>query len=239
MILFSCLLWQSSALAVISYQDFELDNGTPPKPDASSLQEPAQYGWGFNGAMASLSKEGEPVHWGSRSWKVTVPSGPHVIAGTGIPSQIQTYHMNFVPQCHDRLTFWIWSDSSQVGDHTVMVKFFDQQKYKYQGIGVWTQNKAQYQQWSRMEILFSQLPADFDLEHVDKIEFFNYWDGTYFYDDIQVTSSSTKDQDQACLEKELVVVCSPIDAKKEHCHSVYGKQGDEVLQFLGLKIHDR
>jgi hypothetical protein len=116
-----------------------------------------------------------------------------------------------------------------------MVKFFDQGKYQYQGIGIWTEGKAEYQQWSSMEIFFSQLPADFDLEHVDKIEFFNYWDGTYFYDDIQAVSSFTADQDRACLEKEQAIVCPATDTGKAPCRSVYGEQGDEVLQLLGLR----
>ena len=94
--------------AAMKYQDFEPDNGTPKKWGDGAAAGP-EYGWGFNGAVVRLSQTGEPVHGGTQAWQVTIPAGPHLTAGSGIPSQSQTYNMNFVPECHDRLAFWIWS----------------------------------------------------------------------------------------------------------------------------------
>jgi len=71
-----------------SYQNFEPDNGS------------GQYGWGFNGAQASLSDLTEPSHSGERCWKVT---SPWHWGGTGIPSQVETWNFSAVPAANDRL----------------------------------------------------------------------------------------------------------------------------------------
>ncbi len=224
----------TAAEAAIKYQDFEADNGTPAK--STEARTPSvEYGWGFNGAVVRLSQTGEPVHGGSSAWQVTIPAGPHVVAGSGISSQIQTYQMNFVPECHDRFNFWIWSNPAVVGDHTVMVKFFDQGKYKLDGIGVWTIEKAKFQQWTQLPILFSQLPKDFDLNHVDKIEFFNYWDGTYYYDDIAVGSPLSPEQDVECLKKELVLAC-PTATEGRRFAEQNTPEHDAVLGLSGENV---
>jgi hypothetical protein len=206
-VLILVLLFPAPAVfAAVVYQDFEPGNGTPPSSRAPLGAGP-EYGWGFNGAVVSLAEPGEPVRSGQKSWKTTIPAGPPVNAGTAIPSQVHTYNVNFVPECHDRLTFWVWSDPSSVGDHTMMVKFFDQDKYKHEGIGVWTLDKAVYRRWTPLTVLFSRLPSDFNLRRVDKIEFFNYWDGTYYYDDIHIGSAASPERDLECLKKEDFVSC--------------------------------
>jgi hypothetical protein len=217
------------AFAAIPYQDFEPGNGTPPAYNGPAAAGP-EYGWGFNGAVVSLSGDGDPVHSGQKSWKVTVPAGPHVNAGTGIPSAVHTYNVNFIPECHDRLTLWVWSDPSNLGDHTVLVKFFDQGKYKQDGVGVWTSDKAGYQRWTAVTILFSQLPADFNLRRVDKIEVFHYWDGTYYYDDIQAGSSLSPQEDSGCLRKENFVY-----GKNAALTLDYG-EGREARRTEGLRL---
>lgn len=188
------------------YQDFEADNGTLP-PYGSPAGTAAEYGWGFGRAATGLNDDHDPVHGGSRSWKVTLPAGKPLQAGTGIPAQFEAFNVNFVPECHDRLTFWIWSDPSQAGDHTVMVKFFDQGAYKEQGVSVWTAEQAAYRQWTSLSVPFSQLPSDFNWHRVDKIEFLNYWDGTYYYDDIVVASTSSPGQDLECLTARMYISC--------------------------------
>ena len=87
------------------------------------------------------------------------------------------------------------------------IKFFDQGAYKQQGIGIWTTETAKYHQWTQLTVLFSQLPADFNLRRVDKIEFSNYWDGTYYYDDIEIHSSNSAQADVECLKKEQYLSC--------------------------------
>ena len=137
---FVCLFFafSSPCFAGIIYQDFEDNNGTPHRDNYESL--PVEYGWGFNGAVVQRSKLGgtAPVHSGSYSWSATIPEGPKIQAGSAVVSRLQTYHMNLIQQCHDRLSFWVWADPSHVGDDTIMVKFFDQGLYKERGIGIWT-----------------------------------------------------------------------------------------------------
>lgn len=215
--------------ASLVYQDFEPGNGTPPKYHGLDKDQP-EYGWGFGRTVAQLSGENDPVHAGQYSWSVTIPRGKPLTHGTGIAAQTHTFDINFVPACHDRLTFWIWSDPSEKGDHTVMVKFFDHGNYHDQGFEAWTVEGAAYRQWSEMKIMFDQLPKDFDLKHIDKIEFFNYWDGTYYYDDIVVKSSFTPEQDLFCLEKAHLVACNP--AAPEQCVSVQSDKGEMVLDYL-------
>ena len=208
LILLCFVIASGQAFAAVIYQDFEPGNETPSRPNGPE-GSPPEYGWGFNEAVVSLSLDGEPVHSGLHSWKATIPSGEPVHAGTGVPSQVQTYDMNFLPDCHDRFSFWIWSDPSTPGDHTVMVKFFDRSAYKDRGIGIWTKEKARGRQWTPLEVFFNELPQDFDLRHVDKVEFFTYWDGTYYFDDLQVRSAANPLQDVECLQERQVIVCQP------------------------------
>lgn len=189
------------------YQDFEPDNGTL-TPYGSPAGTPPEYGWGFGQAAVGLNDEGDPVHGGKHSFKVTLPAGKPLQAGSGIPAQFGVFNTNFVPECHDRLTFWVWSDPAQAGNHTVMVKFFDQEAYKEKGVSVWTVDQAIYHQWTQLTIPFTQLPSDFNWHRVDKLEFSNYWDGTYYYDDIVIASPSTLGQDLECLTAQMYLTCT-------------------------------
>ncbi len=229
------------------YQNFEPNNGTPASY-SEPIGSPPQYGWQFNGTVVGLSQEGDPVYSGKYSWQLTVPAGEHLAGGSGIAAQVQTYNINFVPQCHDRLTFWIWSNPSKIGDHTVMVKFFDHGRYHADGIGIWTTQKAQYQEWTQLSLMFNLLPVDFDLEHVDKIEFFNYWDGTYYYDDIEVRSDFPPEKDLECLKKEVIIVCPADTTSPSHdvtlksilgvsqeyasCVTTFGEHGQIAVDYL-------
>lgn len=165
------------------YQDFELQNGSDP------------YGWAINGATVGQSSE--RIHSGSRSWKFTIPAGlpSGVLGGTAVAAQIQRWHTNFEKNRHDRLSFWIWTDPSNNAPNTVAVKFFDHNKYVYDpahgkdGFLVWTTRPAEVKKWTQLSVLFTQLPSDFQLNDVDKIEFYNYWYGTYYLDDINVVGN--------------------------------------------------
>lgn len=189
----------AAAHAAVVYQNFEPGNGSD------------QYGWDLNnadtgfsvGAAVGFVKSGfpltqcgpepltaEPVHAGSRSWKI---SSPFNWGGTGVQSQTQRWDINLQPEQHDRLTFWVyalpqracfvygWSGPT---DNNVEVRFFDRGAYQASGYEVWTTQTAHYAQWTKLAVLFSQLPPDFDLHHVDKIEFVNYNPGDYYLDDI-------------------------------------------------------
>ncbi len=227
-----------NGLAAIPYQDFEPDNGTPPKFSSDTTDTP-EYGWAFGSASAALTQEGYPVHSGQYSWRVAIPDAETLKSGTGIASMAQTYNMNFIPACFDRLTFWIWSEPMHPGAHTVMVKFFDHGLYHEQGIGVWTLDRAIPGQWVQLMILFSQLPEDFDFSRVDKIEFFNYWDGIYYYDDILIASPNGENEDTACLEAEGYAVCEfdPLVQQEvgAPCVSVYSGRRDLVLDYMFMQ----
>ena len=185
--------------AAVVYQDFEPANGSD------------QYAWGINNASTSFSsgaavgfvKSGypssqcgpepiiaEPVDRGSRAWKA-VSTGNW--GGTGVQSQTQRWDINLQPEQHDRLVFSIyalpdracyvygWSGPT---DNNVGVRFFDRGAYQASGYEVWTTQTAHYGQWTTLAVLFSQLPPDLDVHHIDKIEFVNYLPGTYYLDDI-------------------------------------------------------
>jgi hypothetical protein len=68
-------------------------------------------------------------------------------------------------------------------DNNVGVTLYDNNLYA-NGFEVWTTQFARYGQWSKLKVLFSQLPSNFDLAHVARIDFKNYWPGTYYIDDI-------------------------------------------------------
>lgn len=237
-ILFFFQILSASCFSETIYQNFENNNGTPHRDNRDSL--PIEYGWGFNEAVVQRSAPGEPVHSGTYSWAVTVPRGPKVHAGTAIISATQSFNMNFIEYCYDRISFWIWSDPSQVGDHTVMLKFFDQGQYQDTGVGIWTKEnqRAKYREWTRLEIYFNDLPQDFDLKHVTKIEFFNYWDGTYYYDDILLASGNSRQQEKECLCKQKFMICSHNNndsVNQKNCVSIFDEKGEYALDLIQLK----
>ena len=153
------------------FQDFEPNNGSD------------QYGWGLNGATVKLSTE--QIHSGTKSWMVV---SKQQWGGTGIQSQTQRWNMDFQPHRLDRLVFWIWASPSNSASNNLEVKFFDNGNYKKDGFSVWSAREAKFQSWTELSILFTQLPSDFNLKGIDKIEFLQYVDGIYYYDDIQVVS---------------------------------------------------
>lgn len=142
------------------------------------------HGWTW-GSGVTVSQTSEQAHSRTYSWKIvsTVQDG-----GTGIQAQKETWHFNAQPGYHDRLTFWIWADPSNNEPNNVSVKFFDHGNYSASGFEVWTAKKVKVRQWEQVTVLFTQLPDDFNLNDIDKIEFKNYWPGTYYIDDIQVTN---------------------------------------------------
>ncbi|HOD11897.1 MAG TPA: cellulase family glycosylhydrolase [Candidatus Omnitrophota bacterium] len=155
------------------YQNFEPNNGS------------VAYGLPGYQSAVSFSGPGEPVHSGARSWKVMTA---YQWGGTTVESQVQAGDVNFYPTKNDRISFWVYAviPFPWGGFDTVGMKFFDNNNYALSGFTVWTTKTFFNEQWTRLDILFSQLPADFDLEHVNKVEFIFYQHGTYYLDDIQI-----------------------------------------------------
>lgn len=168
-----------AARAGFVYQDFEPDNGSE------------RYGWSDN-ARSGFAPAGEARRFtGRQSWKVQADEYWPI---TGIQARREPGDTNLHPDRNDRLTFWIRAvpDAGQdaaglkVTHNNVGVRFFDTGTYSRDGFEVWTSSRATYQKWTRLQVLFSQLPPDFDLAHLNKIEFKNYWPGLYYFDDIRV-----------------------------------------------------
>jgi len=151
------------------YQDFESGN--------------ADLCWTWESNTAEVSRE--RAHSGSNSCKL---QGTQLFNGIGVKS-LDGWNTDFGN--NDRLTFWIYAlpDRENEKENTVAVKFFDHGLYFDQGFEVWTTETARYGEWTQLAIRFTQLPADFNLHQINKIEFLNYWPGTYYIDDIQVTEN--------------------------------------------------
>ena len=120
--------------------------------------------------------------------------GTATMNGIGIRCQTGSGSVDFLQSNNDRLTFWVYAQPSNLQANTVLVRLFDNGLYRYpgnpvtgtKGFEVWTTAKTATDQWTKLSILFDQLPRDFDLRHVNRIEFANYWPGTYYIDDLQV-----------------------------------------------------
>jgi hypothetical protein len=107
--------------------------------------------------------------------------------GVGLRAQSGSTDIDFARQDNDRLTFWIYAAPDPTGVNPVFVRFFDNSHYTYpNGAQVKTTQKAVAGAWTKLQVLFDQLPPDFDLYHVERVEFMNEWPGTYYLDDIQV-----------------------------------------------------
>ncbi len=144
-------------------------------------------GWAGPNCDARLTESSEPVHQGEYSWRISCWGDPfenyvyaHYKGGT--------WHTDLLGENNDRLTFWTYSSPTGGGagtDVTIGVKFFDHSNYETEGFEVWSTNTAHNGEWTKLTILFDQLPNDLELDDIDKIEFKFYWPGTYYLDDIQ------------------------------------------------------
>lgn len=186
----------SSALpsfAGIIFQNFEPGNATPPVLNS------------VGGAAVSVVDRTEAVHLGVQAVKAY---GVANWTGFGVQSQISGTSIDLKQTNNDRLTFWTYAlpqRNCNIGgcspgtENNVGVTFYDQSNYRTQGFEVWTTQTARYGQWSKLKVLFSQLPPNFDLTHVVRIEFKNYWPGNYYFDDIHAVR---EDRVYQAFEKE-------------------------------------
>ena len=166
---------QQSSQGGLIYQD--LESG-----------DPNDMGWG-EGCSVTVSTE--LTHSGQYSWQWWWDSGTE--KRTVITSTVT----DLLCDKNDRLVFWIYSLAAGDGaeqshtvsftqDYTVSVTFYDDDQYSDpNGFEVWTRQRARYGQWTKLAVLFDQLPDDFNLRAVDKIAFKMYWPGVYYLDDIQ------------------------------------------------------
>lgn len=158
-----------------------------------------EYGWGINGATFERVANSDvfQAHSGTFSWKFKFLGLDVHDAGTAIKAQVNPWHFALDPDKNDRFIFYMYACPGDDSDtpvkpdipeipkyNNVCVEFFDQNLYKSSGFKVWTTQTASYEQWTELHVLYSQLPPDFDLNDVDKVQFLNYWPGTYFIDDI-------------------------------------------------------
>ncbi len=163
----------------------------------------SDYGWKWNDAdSVGLSTPGEPVYEGGHSWKMVLNGKWD---GGGIASQQQNYffnkdtssgeqsfwHNNFLPENNDRLSLWVYALPENGMDNNLSIQIYDHGNHSTDETKaqVWTKVAARYGHWTRLEVLFKNLPADLNLQDIDKIQIQNYWAGTFYIDDIRATGS--------------------------------------------------
>lgn len=145
--------------------------------------------FGINGASAGVSAE--QSHLSQYSCKIISNNS---FGGAMLPAQTQTYHVNFDATRHDRLTFWILANPSNNSANDVRIRFFDHNLYQdtgnpFDGFEVLSARRVTPGQWTEVTVLFTQLPTDFDFSDVDKINIVHEFPGTYFIDDIHISSA--------------------------------------------------
>lgn len=177
--------------------------------------DPESCGWGstWGEATGSVALSDDPVAEGEQSWKLTATNDPLDdpeegdildirFAGTGIRSQqdLWDYHLSpshLDPRQHDRLTFWVYQEAQNGMSNNILVKFFNYDNSA--PVELWTEKNAEYGRWTRLSVPLSELPEDYDLDHLNKLEFQIYWPGTYYFDDIRVTALPELTINQALL----------------------------------------
>ena len=168
------------------YQDFENNNGTGD-----------EYGWAINASQGvTVSRTTERKSAGTYSWKMTVPASLSAwTGGTAVKARVEQWHLNAEVHRHDRLSFRLLARPQTSAPQTVKVKFFDHGKYVWDpasgrdGATVTVLNQAAAGVWSVMDVLFTQLPVDFNPGDIDKIEIYVQGAGTFYFDDIVITSA--------------------------------------------------
>jgi hypothetical protein len=172
-LIFSKLCW-----AGVIYHNFEPEYGTAVNVGSVGT------------SVVSVVDRHEAVHLGRYAIK---SNSPFYWTGVNVAPQNGAASLDLKQSNNDRLTFWTYAlpqrncyiyGCDAGTDNTVGLVFYDNNLYQSNGFEVWTTQTARYGQWSKMKILFSQLPPDFDLTHVTKIDFKNYWPGDYYFDDI-------------------------------------------------------
>jgi hypothetical protein len=169
------------------YQSFNRDE----RADSAD----SDYGWKWNDSdIVGLSSEGDPVFEGGHSWKMVLDG---YWGGGGIQSGQQTFyeesqsfwHTNFLPEQNDRLSLRVYALPVNGMDNNLNVQFYDHGRHATDQTKVenWTRTPLVFGSWTRVEIPFADLPSDFDLTDIDKIQIQHYWPGTYFIDDLRAT----------------------------------------------------
>ncbi|MCP4539479.1 MAG: hypothetical protein GY832_20265, partial [Chloroflexi bacterium] len=160
---------QQSSQGGLIYQDFEGSTPGWPGPDCD--------------VRFSISPT-EPVHSGDQSWRIYCTGEWNYVY---VQYRGGGWHTDLRGEKNDRLTFWIYALPEGDGagtDNPVLVRFYDHDVYT-SGFEVWTTYVAHYAEWTKLTVLFDQLPDDLNLRDIDKIEFKNRWPGIYYLDDVQ------------------------------------------------------
>ncbi|OGW98431.1 MAG: hypothetical protein A2Z81_08245 [Omnitrophica WOR_2 bacterium GWA2_45_18] len=176
---------------------------------------PSDCGWSWNGSTAIAAS---PVKEGKQSWKLTTTD---YWGGTGLKSQekncanqtqcsnqdfwhvdLNPGHLN--PKPFDRLTFWVYSLAQNGLGNNIAVQFFDWDNYFTNPKVIWSEKTADYGHWSRLSIPLSELPDDFDVTDINKIQLQVYWPGTYYFDDIRSVKSTPPTIHKTALSSGLV-----------------------------------
>jgi aryl-phospho-beta-D-glucosidase BglC (GH1 family) len=161
--------WADPLLGGLIYQDFE-----GPEPVGHS-----------DSCTVRLSLPGEPVHSGSHSWRIDCGEA----WGTAdVQYKGEAGHTDLRREKNDRLTFWIHASPEGQGTGQagpVAVLFYDHAAYEADGFEVETTYVAHYGAWTKLTVLFDQLPDNLHITDTAKLGFKFPWPGAYYLDDIQ------------------------------------------------------
>ncbi len=141
-----------------------------------------EVGWPGSNCTARLTTGNEPKYSGNYAWRTDCGDYWNYVY---VRARNGSWDVDALRENNDRLVFWIYALPLTATDNTVAVRFYDHGNYSTAGFEVWSTQTAHYGEWTKISILFDQLPADFDLRHINKLEFKNYLPGTYYLDDIQ------------------------------------------------------
>lgn len=158
-------------LLTLSFQDFELGNGTT-----------GAYFWDV--AWETPAFESSIVHGGRRSVKMTAPSG-NPQGGTiaiAAASPVGYFDLRYAQ------TFSVWVYDTQ-GNNTVQLRLKDSDGdggSGEDGYYLWSTMSSVQNQWTKITWNLSQYPnvPNLDKNKIAWVELFEWWDGTYYFDDL-------------------------------------------------------
>ncbi len=168
----------------VMYQSFE---------EASSAED-INF-WPLEETTVRRTVGNEPVFEGAYALRIDTPaenSNGDLIRWVGamIKPENDTWHIDLKPNINDRLHFWVYVLPISGLDTTLEVQFYDHGDHNEDenAVKIWTRETAVFGRWTRLTVLFSEIPETFDLSDVNKIQLNSYWPGTFYIDSVYATS---------------------------------------------------
>ena len=159
-----------SAQNEVSFQNFELGNGTPGS-------------YCYSAWRSSVDTESSIVHGGARSVKMIVPAfdGENIGAVIGINAASSSGYMDF--QNAIILKAWVYDTQ---GSNTIELKLKDSNGTI--GPGLWSDMSSTQNQWVQISLDISTY-SGVNKSRIASIEFYEWNQGTYYFDDVSFVQS--------------------------------------------------